>query len=214
MVGRRLTHILLVCLASLALQADAGSAADTQVGARLLYSAAHATAGVADLSSVYDPPAASTTHASNTRTVAVRGYDPSRDVSRSRSAAGGRRRATKAGHDVAQLAGPLRSALRTKAGFKSTGEPIIVDPSIGANPQAVAEALRARGINARSVREAFGRSDIQDRDILQVAEQLQGRVLASDRGRDIGGGFGRRAIRVPQRARAVDDVVRLFMEGG
>lgn len=116
-----------------------------------------------------------------------------------------------AGSEVAQLAGPLRNALRAKAGFRGTGEPIIVDPSIGANPQTVAAALRGRGVNARSVREAFGRTDIPDADILRVADQLEGRVLAADRGRDIGGGFGQRAVRVPNRARSVDTVVRIFM---
>jgi RHS repeat-associated protein len=120
--------------------------------------------------------------------------------------------AAKAGDDVARLSGPLRNALRAKAGFKSTGEPIIVDPSIGANPQRVAAALRARGINARSVREAFGRDDVKDPEILRVAEQLGGRVLASDRGRKVGG-FGPRAIRITQRIRSPEDVVRLFNTG-
>lgn len=84
----------------------------------------------------------------------------------------------------------------------------MVDNSIGVSPQRVAEALRARGINARSVDEIFG-LDPGDPAIMEVLEALNGRIVASDRGAVPGTGFWNLRIKVPQRLRTVDEVVRL-----
>jgi hypothetical protein len=99
--------------------------------------------------------------------------------------------------------------LRRAAGFSDTGEPIIVDNSLPVNPQQVAAALRQAGYNARSVDEIFGQ-DPGDSVIRELANQLNGRVVASDVGHDVGGGFGQRAIGVPGRLRQIASIVRLL----
>jgi hypothetical protein len=107
-----------------------------------------------------------------------------------------------------RLINTLRAVLRQKAGFTETGVPIIVDNSLGINPNRVASALRARGFNAHSVTELFG-PDPGDLAIRQLANVLGGRVVASDRGRDLMGGFGRTTLRVHGRIRSVDSVIRI-----
>ena len=59
--------------------------------------------------------------------------------------------------------------------------------------------------------EAFG-SDPGDKAIRELADQIGGRVVASDRGRDIGGGFGQSVIHVPNRVRTIESAVRLVEE--
>ena len=105
----------------------------------------------------------------------------------------------------------LTQRIRGIAGFANKGQPIIVDNSLGANPQKVAEVLRGQGVNARSVNEIFG-EDPKDPAIRALAENIGGRVVASDRGRDVGGGFGNLAIRVDQRARTPEDVARIVIQ--
>jgi RHS repeat-associated protein len=102
-----------------------------------------------------------------------------------------------------QLAGGLRAALRSKAGFADEGLPLIVDNSLGVNPQRVAAALRSRGYNARSVTEIFG-PDPGDAAISQLASQLSGRVLSVDKT-----GFGALRIPIDPRVRQVDSVLRI-----
>jgi RHS repeat-associated protein len=109
----------------------------------------------------------------------------------------------------AGLINTLKSGLRSKAGFVDDGLPIIVDNSLGVNPEKVAAALRGKGINARSVTEIFGK-DPGDAAIKQLADQLGGKVLAVDRGRQLTGGFGQATIRVDGRVRSVDSVVRVL----
>ncbi len=108
-----------------------------------------------------------------------------------------------------QMAGDLRGLLAGKAGFSGSGEPLIVDNSLPVNPQAVAQGLRDAGYNARSVGEIFG-PDPGDPAIRQLAEQLNGRVIASDVGHNIGGGFGSRAIQVPGQLRQFESILRLL----
>jgi hypothetical protein len=126
------------------------------------------------------------------------------------SAAGGTARdvAAAGGGDVSQLLGQMRGVARLKAGFGTEGEPLIVDNSIGVNPQTVASTLRGAGYNARSVGEIFGR-DPGDASIKGLADVANGRVIASDVGHDIGGGFGDRWIPVPGQIRTVDSILRL-----
>lgn len=81
--------------------------------------------------------------------------------------------------------------------------PLIVDNSLGVSPQRVAEALRMRGFNARSVLEIFG-PDPGDAMISQLADQLGGRVLSVDKT-----GFGPLRIPIDPRIRQIDSVMRL-----
>ena len=106
------------------------------------------------------------------------------------------------------LTDTLKAVLRLRAGFKDTGVPIIVDNSLGINPNRTAETLRARGFNACSVTEIFG-PDPGDAAIRQLAEFLEGRVVAVDRGREFMGGFGRACIRIDGRVRSVDSIIRI-----
>ena len=96
--------------------------------------------------------------------------------------------------------------MKKQAGFVSIGTPIIIDNSIGTNPTKLAQALRAKGYNARSVIEIFG-SDPKDLAIKQLAEQLGGKVVAADRGRDIARGFGSSTISVPQTIKQVESFI-------
>jgi RHS repeat-associated protein len=112
------------------------------------------------------------------------------------------------GGNVSQLLGQMRGVARLKAGFGAEGEPLIVDNSIGVNPQTVASTLRGAGYNARSVGEIFGR-DPGDASIKGLADVANGRVIASDVGHDIGGGFGDRWIPIPGQIRTVDSILRL-----
>ncbi len=94
------------------------------------------------------------------------------------------------------LAG-LGNRLRQQAGFAEKGAPIILDENI--TGKGVAEALRAEGYNVRSVREIFGKGEITDPVIREFAEVTGARVLTSDRGRQLGEGFGKLAIQVDAR---------------
>jgi RHS repeat-associated protein len=112
------------------------------------------------------------------------------------------------------LIGLLKARLRQQAGFTSEGTPLIVDTSLGVNSTTVAQSLRDAGFNARSIVEIFNRTKVGDPDIRLVSEAIDGRVVASDKGRDAlkpsGGGFPDR-IKVPQRA-GVEDAVRLVKD--
>jgi RHS repeat-associated protein len=109
-----------------------------------------------------------------------------------------------------QVVRTLRAVLLRKAGFGNTGVPIIVDNSLGRSSTLIAQALRARGINARSVIEIFG-GDPGDPAILNLAEQLGARVLTSDKGSVLGEGFSQLGIRVRQRL-SVDSYQRLIQD--
>lgn len=109
-----------------------------------------------------------------------------------------------------QVATSLTQVLLQRAGFSESGVPLIVDTSLGASSTAVATALRAKGYNARSVLEVFGTGRVDDIDILNLAKNLGGRVIAADKGHDFLGGFERLTIKIPNRLRNVDSVIRLF----
>lgn len=85
------------------------------------------------------------------------------------------------------------------------------DEEEGSQEPVFAAALRQRGLNARSVNEIFG-VDPGDQKILQLAEQLGGRVVAVDKGADFAGGFFQRGIRISGRVRTEDSVIRLVEE--
>lgn len=75
----------------------------------------------------------------------------------------------------------------------------------------MAEALRSRGYNVRSVHEIFGRGGIKDPVINGLAEAINGRVLTADRGRQMGEGFGRNAIQVDSRVGTnIDALARML----
>ena len=117
----------------------------------------------------------------------------------------------KAAKNPEELVRILRMILKRKAGFADEGVPYIVDNSLGVNPQLVAAGLRANGFNARSVREIFG-LDPGDAAIKGFADKLGGRVIAADKGHQIGGGFGQATLLVDGRVKTVDSVIRLVKE--
>ena len=103
-----------------------------------------------------------------------------------------------------------RAIARKKAGFSDSGTPIILDTNLQA--KGLADALRAKGFNVRSVSEIFGK-DVGDSGINKLANTLGARVLTRDRGRQIGEGFGSNAIQVDSRVRSVDDIARILGDG-
>jgi hypothetical protein len=111
-----------------------------------------------------------------------------------------------------RLVETLHQILRQKAGFANEGMPLIVDNSLGVNPQSVAAALREQGLNARSVKEIFGDKDPRDPAIRSLAERIGGRVIAVDKGATPGEGFSKSAIRIPGQVRTEASVIRLVEE--
>ena len=102
----------------------------------------------------------------------------------------------------------MRARARQLAGFADEGTPVILDENIAG--RGVAEALRGRGFNVRSVQEAFGRGGIADADITQLAETVGGRVLTQNV-RDFPS-----AVRIGVDARVgthVDTLARILSEG-
>jgi RHS repeat-associated protein len=110
-----------------------------------------------------------------------------------------------------KIADALARLAQDKAGFSSDGQPLIVDNSLPVNPQAVADALREEGYNAQSVREIFGR-DPGDSAIRALADVINGRVVATDVGHDVSGGFADRVIAISGQVRLVDTILRLVRE--
>ena len=100
--------------------------------------------------------------------------------------------------------------LESGAGFTGVGTKLIIDNSIPLNPAAVAQYLNSLSYDARSVNEIFGSDPGDDRPMLCLAEWLDARVVASDRGHDRGGGFWNRAIRILGSVTRMDTIVRLI----
>ena len=102
-----------------------------------------------------------------------------------------------------RLSGQLLALVRRKAGFADEGIPLIIDSN--SMRRGMAEQLRSRGFNVRTVSEIFGQ-DPGDPAIKSLAEALGGRVLTNNM-RD----FGRRvAIQIDPRATTVDSWIRLI----
>ena len=108
-----------------------------------------------------------------------------------------------------QLAAGLRDLLANTAGFTGQGEKLIIDNSLPINPQSVAQALIANGYDARTVGQIFG-PDPGDPAILQLAQQINARVVASDVGHDIGGGFGSQVVQIPGQIQQIQSIIRLL----
>ena len=104
-----------------------------------------------------------------------------------------------------RLAGQLVTKIRRAAGFADEGIPLIIDSH--SMRRGMAEQLRARGYNVRTVTEIFG-TDPGDPAIKSLAETLGGRVLTNnmtDFGRDI-------AIGIDPRATTADTWIRILQE--
>jgi RHS repeat-associated protein len=104
------------------------------------------------------------------------------------------------------LAQQIRTLLRQKAGFSKNGRPLIIDSN--SMRAGMADALRARGYNVRTVAEIFG-ADPGDPAIAALAEELGGKVLTNnmmDFGRNI-------AIKIDPRATTLDTWIRLIEDG-
>jgi hypothetical protein len=107
---------------------------------------------------------------------------------------------------AADAAAGMREFLTKKAGFTGNGQRIIVDENM--SPK-FAEQLRAAGYDARSVSE-MGLSGTKDPQLMQFAEQVDARVLTRDRGRQLDGGFGSRAIQIDRRITSIDGILRVL----
>lgn len=104
-----------------------------------------------------------------------------------------------------RLASQLVTKIRRAAGFADEGIPMIIDSD--SMRRGMADSLRAKGYNARTVTEIFGK-DPGDEAIKSLAETLGGRVLTNnmkDYGRHI-------AVRIDRRATTVDTWIRLLKE--
>ncbi|MFJ3309638.1 DUF5615 family PIN-like protein [Streptomyces sp. NPDC086549] len=99
--------------------------------------------------------------------------------------------------------------LAKKAGFTGNGQRIIVDENMSLK---FAEQLRAAGYDARSVSE-MGLSGTKDPQLMQFAENVNARVLTRDRGRQMDGGFGSRAIPIDRRVTSIDGILRILGGG-
>ncbi|WP_052684780.1 DUF5615 family PIN-like protein [Lentzea aerocolonigenes] len=101
----------------------------------------------------------------------------------------------------------FRDALAKRAGFTGKGEKIIVDQCMD---DGLAASLRAAGYDARSVEEMGMPGTTKDPDILRVAEQVDARVVTYDRGRQLDGGFGKRAIQINNKIHAPEGILRIM----
>lgn len=112
--------------------------------------------------------------------------------------------ATKIGRIVSEI---VENVIDAKAGFKTDGQRIIVDENFAGR----APELRELGVNARGVDE-LGMRGADDATINSVAETLGAKVLTSDKGSDIAGGFGQNAIRVDDRVKNAESLKRILDE--
>ncbi len=106
----------------------------------------------------------------------------------------------------------LKALLARKAGFSGRGVPLILDNSLGVSIKQLAKLLRDKGFDARTVGEIFDGVDPKDPNIRRLAQQLGGRVVASDRGRQLGQGFGELGIHIPGAVRLPETALRLIEE--
>jgi RHS repeat-associated protein len=113
------------------------------------------------------------------------------------------------GGTILSLIPTMKAIVVKQAGFAAKGVPIIIDNSLGVSTNKVAAALREAGINARTVTEIFGK-DPGDKAIRKLASSINGRVVATDRGRQLGEGFGNLAIKVDGRIQKdINSAVRI-----
>ncbi|MFB8085071.1 DUF5615 family PIN-like protein [Streptomyces sp. NPDC055992] len=100
----------------------------------------------------------------------------------------------------------MRALLAKRAGFTGEGQRIIVDENM--SPK-FAGQLRDAGYDARSVSE-MGLLGTKDPELLQFAQQVNARVLTRDRGRQMDGGFGSRAVNIDRRITSIDGILRIL----
>lgn len=104
----------------------------------------------------------------------------------------------------ARVTSIFRARLRREAGFEESGRPLILDENL--QSRGMAEGLRERGHNVRSIQEIYGQRGILDEDIYDLARTLDARVITRDRGRQADGGFQDLGIQIDRRVRSVDGV--------
>lgn len=107
---------------------------------------------------------------------------------------------------VGDAAAGMRGLLAKKAGFTGNGQRIIVDENM--TPKFAAQ-LRDAGYDARSVSE-MGLSGTKDPELMQFAGQVGARVLTRDRGRQMDGGFGSRAVQIDRRITSIGGILRVL----
>jgi hypothetical protein len=106
------------------------------------------------------------------------------------------------------LAYQMRAVAMKQAGFAADRMPLVLDEGFSH----LASGLRGLGFNVRSFTEVFGEGarGTKDADILKFAEQIGAKVISADRGRDVGGGFGKNVIRMPGNGVSVETASRLI----
>ncbi|MEH0511674.1 DUF5615 family PIN-like protein [Streptomyces sp. B21-106] len=110
---------------------------------------------------------------------------------------------------AADAAAGMKEMPAKRAGFTGNGQRIIVDENM--SPK-FAEQLRGAGCDARSVSE-MGLNGTKDPQLMKFAENVNARVLTMDRGRQMDGGFGSRAIPIDRRVASSDGVLRILGGG-
>jgi hypothetical protein len=118
--------------------------------------------------------------------------------------------ARKAEARAAQLAKEAEAMVKVREALTLVSkQKFILDPSSGLSKEVIA-GLRARGINVTTVQEALGSGRASDLAIREYARKIGAKVIASDRGRDIGGGFSGVGVNVRQGLTSVDDIIRII----
>lgn len=59
----------------------------------------------------------------------------------------------------------------------------------------------------------MGLSGTKDPELMNLAEQLDAKVLTRDRGRQMDGGFGSRAVQIDRRINTLDGILRVLGGG-
>ncbi|GHJ47115.1 hypothetical protein Cs7R123_44570 [Catellatospora sp. TT07R-123] len=111
------------------------------------------------------------------------------------------------GCPTGELSDAMRDLLAKRAGFTGGGQRYILDENLS---PALAELLRAKGINVRGVKE-MGLGGTKDPQLLQLAEQLGAKIITRDRGRQMDGGFGDLSVNVDRRVTTVDGILRILL---
>ena len=105
-----------------------------------------------------------------------------------------------------EISTAMRQLLAKKAGFSGSGQRYILDENMS---HRLAPQLRDRGFNVRSVQE-MELTGALDPQLNRLAEQLDAQVITRDRGRQMDGGFGGRAVNIHRKITNADGIARIL----
>ncbi|MET8701154.1 DUF5615 family PIN-like protein [Kitasatospora sp. NPDC004723] len=100
----------------------------------------------------------------------------------------------------------FKAMLEKKAGFTGNGRRIIVDENLSPT---IAQGLREAGFDAVHVQE-MGLKGTKDPGLLTFATVLDAEVLTYDKGAEVDGGFGKRAIKLEPRVTSLKSILRIL----